>query len=401
MKEVILCYQGEMALKGLNKATFEAALAKALRFRVRELGKFQVYKAQSTMYVEPRDEEAAANFDEAFKRVSQVFGLAALSRAAVCEKDFEAIKATAEAYLGETLRGVRTFKVEAKRSDKSFPMKSPEISRELGGFLLSKHPHLKVDVHHPDIVVMVEVRDYGAYIHGPKVPGPGGLPVGTSGRAVNMLSGGIDSPVAAWYMARRGLALHHIHFASPPYTSERAKLKVKALAQIVSEWTGSCVLYVVPYTEPQEYIRDHGPAPLFTVLMRRSMLRIAHQIAESIDCQAIVTGESLAQVASQTLRALACTDEVQPLPVLRPLIGMDKSEIVATSRAIGAFETSILPYEDCCTIFTPPHPKTRPTLEEIRAAEEAMPGLAELEKKAAAEVERIRIDWRDEVEYLE
>ena len=256
-------------------------------------------------------------------------------------------------------------------------------------------------MHTPDLTVMVEVRDFAAYVHGDKVPGAGGLPVGTSGRALNMLSGGIDSPVAAWRMARRGLALHHIHFASPPYTSERAKLKVKALAQIVSEWTGSCVLYVVPYTEPQEYIRDHGPAPLFTVLMRRSMLRIAHQIAESIDCQAIVTGESLAQVASQTLRALACTDEVQPLPVLRPLIGMDKSEIVATSRAIGAFETSILPYEDCCTIFTPPHPKTRPTLEEIRAAEEAMPGLAELEKKAAAEVERIRIDWRDEVEYLE
>ena len=358
MKEVILCYQGEMALKGLNKATFEAALAKALRFRVRELGKFQVYKAQSTMYVEPRDEEAAANFDEAFKRVSQVFGLAALSRAAVCEKDFEAIKATAESYLGETLRGLRTFKVEAKRSDKSFPMKSPEISRELGGFLLSKHPHLKVDVHHPDIVVMVEVRDYGAYIHGPKVPGPGGLPVGTSGRAVNMLSGGIDSPVAAWYMARRGLALHHIHFASPPYTSEAAKRKVQTLAQTISGYTGSCVLYVVPYTTPQEYIRDHAPDVLFTVLMRRSMMRIANRIAKEIDAKALVTGESLAQVASQTLMALACTDAAQDLPILRPLIGMDKTEIVEVARRIGTFETSILPYEDCCTIFTPPHPKT-------------------------------------------
>ncbi len=399
MKQIILCYQGEMALKGLNKATFEASLAKAVRFRLRDLGEFKVYKAQSTLYIEPETEDA--DMDEAFRRVSRVFGIAAMSRAAVCEKDFDAICAAAGEYLAGSLRAARTFKVEAKRSDKRFPMKSPEISRELGGYLLSRFPHLKVDVHNPDLTVMVEVRDFAAYVHGDKVPGAGGLPVGTSGRALNMLSGGIDSPVAAWRMARRGLALHHIHFASPPYTSERAKLKVKALAQIVSEWTGSCVLYVVPYTEPQEYIRDHGPAPLFTVLMRRSMLRIAHQIAESIDCQAIVTGESLAQVASQTLRALACTDEVQPLPVLRPLIGMDKSEIVATSRAIGAFETSILPYEDCCTIFTPPHPKTRPTLEEIRAAEEAMPGLAELEKKAAAEVERIRIDWRDEVEYLE
>ena len=399
MKQIILCYQGEMALKGLNKATFEASLAKAVRFRLRDLGEFKVYKAQSTLYIEPETEDA--DMDEAFRRVSRVFGIAAMSRAAVCEKDFDAICAAAGEYLAGSLRAARTFKVEAKRSDKRFPMKSPEISRELGGYLLSRFPHLKVDVHNPDLTVMVEVRDFAAYVHGDKVPGAGGLPVGTSGRALNMLSGGIDSPVAAWRMARRGLALHHIHFASPPYTSERAKLKVKALAQIVSEWTGSCVLYVVPYTEPQEYIRDHGPAPLFTVLMRRSMLRIAHQIAQSIDCQAIVTGESLAQVASQTLRALACTDEVQPLPVLRPLIGMDKSEIVATSRAIGAFETSILPYEDCCTIFTPPHPKTRPTLEEIRAAEEAMPGLAELEKKAAAEVERIRIDWRDEVEYLE
>ena len=399
MKQIILCYQGEMALKGLNKATFEASLAKAVRFRLRDLGEFKVYKAQSTLYIEPETEDA--DMDEAFRRVSRVFGIAAMSRAAVCEKDFSAICAAAGEYLAASLRAARTFKVEAKRSDKRFPMKSPEISRELGGHLLSRFPHLKVDVHHPDLTVMVEVRDFAAYVHGDKTPGAGGLPVGTSGRALNMLSGGIDSPVAAWRMARRGLALHHIHFASPPYTSERAKLKVKALAQIVSEWTGSCVLYVVPYTEPQEYIRDHGPAPLFTVLMRRSMLRIAHQIAQSIDCQAIVTGESLAQVASQTLRALACTDEVQPLPVLRPLIGMDKSEIVATSRAIGAFETSILPYEDCCTIFTPPHPKTRPTLEEIRAAEAAMPGLAELEKQAAEQVERIRIDWRDEVEYLE
>ena len=398
MKEVILCYQGEMALKGLNRATFEAALAKALRYRVRELGRFQVYKAQSTMYVEPRDEEAQANFSEAYDRVQKVFGLAALSRAAVCEKTFEAIAAAAEEYLGGALRGARTFKVEAKRSDKSFPMKSPELCRELGGVLLSRHPHLRVDVHHPDLVVMVEVRDFGAYIHGPKLPGAGGLPVGTSGRAVNMLSGGIDSPVAAWYMARRGLALHHIHFASPPYTSEAAKRKVQALAQTVSGYTGSCVLYVVPYTAPQEHIRDHAPDVLFTVLMRRSMMRIANQIAKSIDAKAIITGESLAQVASQTLMALACTDAAQDLPVLRPLIGMDKTEIVEVARRIGTFETSILPYEDCCTIFTPPHPKTKPTLAEIEAAEAAMPGLAQLEAQAALDVERIRIDMKQQQE---
>ena len=329
MKEIIMCYQGEMALKGLNRASFEAVLSKAMRWRVKELGEFQVYKAQSTMYVEPRDDRAQANMDLAYDRVSKVFGLAALSRAAVCEKTMEAIKETAVEYLGEQLRQARTFKVEAKRADKSFPLKSPELSRELGGYLLSRFHHLKVDVHNPDLVVMVEVRDYGAYVHGPKVPGPGGLPVGTSGRAMTMLSGGIDSPVAAWYMARRGLALHHIHFASPPYTSQAAQDKVKTLAEIISPYTGSCVLYVVPYTQPQEYIRDHAPDVLFTVLMRRSMMRIANRIAKEIDAKALVTGESLAQVASQTLHALACTDAAQDLPILRPLIGMDKTEITA------------------------------------------------------------------------
>lgn len=398
MKEIIMCYQGEMALKGLNKATFEASLTKGLRWRLRGLGEFKVYKAQSTMYIEPQDEAADAAMDEAFGRVQKVFGIAALSRAAVCQKEFGVICETAAAYLAPALAAAKTFKVEAKRSDKSFAMKSPEISRELGGFLLGRFSHLTVDVHHPDITVMVEVRDFAAYVHADKTPGAGGLPVGTSGRALNLLSGGIDSPVAAYRMARRGLALHHIHFASPPYTSERARLKVQALAGIVSGYTGSCVLYVVPYTAPQEYLRDHAPSVLFTVLMRRSMLRIAGIIADEIGCTALVTGESLAQVASQTLWALACTDTAQSLPVLRPLIGMDKTEIIETARAIGSFETSILPYEDCCTIFTPPHPKTRPSLEEILAAEAAMPGLPALEAAAAAGVERVRISMDAEQE---
>ena len=391
MKEVILCYQGEMALKGLNRGSFEAVLSKSMRQRLRNLGDYKVYKAQSTMYVEPNDAQAEENFDEAFRRIQQVFGLAGLARAAVCPKTFEDICNMAEAYLGDTLRGIKTFKVEAKRADKSFPMKSPELCRELGAFLLSKHPHLRVKVKDPDLVVMVEVRDYGAYIHGPKQPGAGGLPVGSSGRALTMLSGGIDSPVAAWYMARRGLALHHIHFASPPYTSEAAKRKVQTLAQLISGYTGTCVLYVVPYTKPQEYIRDNAPPVLFTVLMRRSMMRIANRIAKDIDAKGLITGESLAQVASQTLQALACTDAAQDLPILRPLIGLDKTEIVEIARRIGTFETSILPFEDCCTIFTPPHPKTRPSVEEMEEAEAAMPGLAELEQQAAEKVERIRI----------
>ena len=366
-------------------------------WRLEPLGKFKVYQAQSTVFIEPKED--GLDMDEAFRRVSHVFGIVKLSRAVECPKDFAAICETAEAYLGETLRGIRTFKVEARRSDKSYPMTSPELMRELGAYLLGKHNYLKVDVHNPQFKVIVEIRDYGAYIHGPKVPGEGGLPVGTSGRALNMLSGGIDSPVAAYRMAKRGLALDHIHFASPPYTSERAKLKVKALAQLTSIYTGSSNLFVVPYTKPQEYIRDNAPDVLFTVLMRRSMMRIANVIAKRQGCEALVTGESLAQVASQTVKALQCTDAAQDLPILRPLIGMDKTEIVETARHINTFETSILPYEDCCTIFTPPHPKIRPELEEILEAEAAMPGLAALEAEAAESAERIRIRITDQVEF--
>lgn len=397
MREVILGYQGEMSLKGLNRNQFESAMLKILRYRLKTVGRFRLYCTQSTFYMEPEDEDT--DMDLAFERVSKVFGLAALSRAVVCEKDFDTICRTAEAYLGEQLRAVRTFKVEARRADKTYPMKSPELMRELGAYLLSKHNYLKVDVHTPQLKVIVEIRDYGAYIHGPKTAGEGGLPVGTSGRALNLLSGGIDSPVAAYRMARRGLALDHIHFASPPYTSERAKSKVKALAQLVSVYTGSANLFVVPYTRPQEYIRDNAPAVLFTVLMRRSMMRIASQIAAKQGCEALITGESLAQVASQTVKALQCTDAAQALPVLRPLIGMDKTEIIETARHINTFETSILPYEDCCTIFTPPHPKIRPELCEVLAAEAAMPELAALEAEAAANTERIHVRMTDSVEF--
>ncbi|MCI2046632.1 MAG: tRNA 4-thiouridine(8) synthase ThiI [Faecalibacterium sp.] len=398
MQEILLGYQGEMSLKGLNKNQFEAMMMKTLRYRLKELGPFKIYCAQSTFYMEPQRDDI--DMDEAYRRVSKVFGFAALSRSVVCDKDFTTICNTAEAYLGESLRNVKTFKVEAKRADKTYPMTSPELMRELGAFLLDKHNYLRVDVHEPQFKVIVEIRDHGAYLHGPKLPGEGGLPVGTSGRALNLLSGGIDSPVAAWRMARRGLALDHIHFASPPYTSERAKLKVQALAQLDSVYTGGCNLFVVPYTKPQEYIRDHAPNLLFTVLMRRSMMRIANQIAGKIGAEALITGESLAQVASQTMKALQCTDAAQDLPVLRPLIGMDKTEIIETARHIGTFETSILPYEDCCTIFTPPHPKIRPELEEIEAAEAAMPELIGLEAEAAAATERIRIRMGDETEFV-
>ena len=394
MKELILAYQGEMTLKGLNRGKFEARLAKIIRWRLEGLGRFKVRSSQSTVFIEPLEEDC--DTDEAYRRISHVFGIVKLSRAAVCDADFPTICETAEVYLGQTLRDTKTFKVEAKRADKQYPMKSPEICRELGAYLLDKHHHLRVDVHHPQLEIMVEIREGRAYIHGPKTEAAGGLPVGTSGRALNLLSGGIDSPVAAWCMARRGLALHHIHFASPPYTSLRAKLKVCTLAKELVEYTGNCTLFVVPYTNPQEYIRDHAPDVLFTVLMRRSMLRIAEELANKMELQALITGESLAQVASQTMAALACTDAAQSLPVLRPCIGMDKTEIIAISRKIGTFETSIEPYEDCCTIFTPPHPKTNPSLEEILTAEAAMPDLRALEHEAAETVEKIAIRMGEE-----
>ena len=396
MKELILAYQGEMTLKGLNRGKFEARLAKIIRWRLEGLGKFKVRSSQSTVFIEPLEEDC--DTDEAYRRISHVFGIVKLSRAAVCDADFPTICETAEVYLGQTLRDTKTFKVEAKRADKQYPMKSPEICRELGAYLLDKHHHLRVDVHHPQLEIMVEIREGRAYIHGPKTEAAGGLPVGTSGRALNLLSGGIDSPVAAWCMARRGLALHHIHFASPPYTSLRAKLKVCTLAKELVEYTGNCTLFVVPYTKPQEYIRDHAPDVLFTVLMRRSMLRIANRVANQLELEALITGESLAQVASQTMAALACTDAAQDLPVLRPCIGMDKTEIIERSRKIGTFETSIEPYEDCCTIFTPPHPKTNPTLAEILEAEAAMPELLTLEEQAAANVEKIPVRMGQEFE---
>ena len=341
MREIIMGYQGEMSLKGLNRNQFESAMMKILRYRLKTVGKFKVYCTQSTFYMEPEEEDV--DMDLAFDRVRTVFGLAALSRAVVCEKDFDTICRTAEEYLGDSLHGIKTFKVEARRSDKTYPMTSPELMRELGAYLLGLHNYLRVDVKNPQFKVIVEIRDYGAYIHGPKIPGEGGLPVGTSGRALNMLSGGIDSPVAAYRMAKRGLALDHIHFASPPYTSERAKLKVKALAQKITPYTGSSNLFVVPYTKPQEYIRDNAPDVLFTVLMRRSMMRIANRIATRQGCEALITGESLAQVASQTVKALQCTDAAQDLPILRPLIGMDKTEIIETSRHIGTYETASCP----------------------------------------------------------
>ena len=367
MKEIILIKDGELALKGLNRRQFEDKMVGTIRRRLKTLGKVAVERAQSTIYIKPQDDDF--DFAEALDRMSRIFGIAAFSRACVCEKNMDDILTKAPEYLADTLRSIKTFKVEAKRADKAFPLKSPEICREVGGALLRAFPHLRVDVHNPEEVITVEVRDYAAYIRGGQIKGAGGLPVGTAGRAQVLISGGIDSPVAAYTMAKRGLVLNAIHFASPPYTSVRAEQKVRDLLGRVARYSGVIKLAIVPFTEIQEEIGKHCPEDYFTLVMRRMMMRIACRVSEADGCLGLVTGESLGQVASQTLPAIAATDEVCTMPVLRPLIGMDKEEIIAISKKIDAFDISILPYEDCCTVFTPKHPHTKPKKGQCEEAE--------------------------------
>ncbi|MDO4496110.1 MAG: tRNA uracil 4-sulfurtransferase ThiI [Clostridiaceae bacterium] len=369
MKEIILIKNGELALKGLNRRTFEDMLIKNMRRRLEPAGKFKFTVAQSTIVAEPED---GADIEEAVERMEKIFGIAGFSRAAAVEKDMETILRSAEEYLAPLLLTARTFKVEAKRSDKKFPLKSPEICAETGGYLLRKFPHLSVDVHNPDVTVNVEIRDTHAYIHANQIKGAGGMPTGSAGKAALLISGGIDSPVAGYMMAKRGLELIAVHFASPPYTSERAEQKVHSLLKQVSKYAGRIKLFVVPFTEIQELIKDNCPEDIFTVIMRRMMMRTAQLIAASEKAGALITGESVGQVASQTMPAIACTDAVCEIPVFRPLIGMDKDEVVAISRKIETFDISILPYEDCCTVFTPRHPKTRPTIGYVEECEKAL-----------------------------
>ena len=370
MREMILCKLGEVILKGLNRRSFEDKLLSNLRRRVSKYGSFRVYSKQSTLYVEPADD--ACDLAAAFAACRQVFGVVAVSRAFPCEKDAGAIAAAAASYLRAELSAAKSFKVESKRADKTFPLTSIQLSQQVGGALHRAFPHLAVDVHDPELTVFLEIRDDAAFVHGPAVPGAGGLPLGMGGTAVTLLSGGIDSPVSSWMMAKRGVALEPLHFFSPPYTSAAAKEKVLALARELSPWCGRMRLQIVPFTEIQEEIRRKVPEDFFTLVMRRFMMRLAQSCAEEAHARAIVTGECLGQVASQTMEALAVTEDVVSLPVLRPLIGMDKEEIVRLSRRIGTFDTSILPYEDCCTVFTPRHPKTKPRLDEVRAAEAAL-----------------------------
>ncbi|MBQ9460006.1 MAG: tRNA 4-thiouridine(8) synthase ThiI [Oscillospiraceae bacterium] len=387
-QEMILCKLGEVVLKGLNRRSFEDKLISNLRRRLSKCGNYRVYSKQSTIYVEPAD--AGCDLDAAFASCRQVFGVIAVSRALPCAKDVQAIIATAKAYLSDELRAARSFKVESKRADKTFPLTSIQLSQQVGGALHQAFPQLEVDVHDPELTVFLEIRDDAAFVHGPAVPGAGGLPLGMGGSAVTLLSGGIDSPVSSWMMAKRGVSLEPVHFFSPPYTSQAAKDKVVELAQRLTPWCGRMRLQIVPFTEIQEEIRRNCPEDFFTLIMRRFMMRIAQSCADEARAKAIVTGECLGQVASQTMEALRCTEDVVSLPVLRPLIGMDKEEIVRISRRIGTFDTSILPYEDCCTVFTPRHPKTKPHLDEVREAESAL-DVEALCKKAMDNREFIRI----------
>ena len=391
MKEIILLKLGELVLKGLNRHFFEEQLMANARRRLKAYGEFKVITRQSITYVEPKTEDC--DMDGAFRAMKTVFGAAGVCRCRACEKDKEAMLAAIQEFLAEDLSKTKTFKVECKRSDKTFPLNSIQLAQYLGGELDDLYPHLTADMHHPDLTVYVEVRDDHAFVHGNTQPGAGGLPVGMAGRAVSLLSGGIDSPVASWMMAKRGLELDMVHFFSYPYTSEAAKEKVLELAGILTPWTGRLVVHVVPFTAIQEELRRSCPEELFTILMRRFMMRISAQVACRVGAKALITGESLGQVASQTMEAMLCTEAVTQLPVFRPVVGMDKEEIVRISRKIGAFETSILPYEDCCTVFTPKHPKLKPTLEECVRAEEKLDAEG-LVKAAVDGVERVFIPAR-------
>ena len=388
MQDIVLLKLGEIVLKGLNKRHFEQKFMQNVRRRLKGMGEFNIYCLQSTVYVEPLGD---CDMDAVLEAMTQVFGAASVMRAAACEKDIAAIARRAIEYLADDMRAAKSFKVETKRSDKSFPLSSIQVSQQVGGELAEAFPDTAVDVHNPELTVHVEIRDLAAYVHSAPLPGAGGMPVGSNGVAVTLLSGGIDSPVSSYMIAKRGVRLVPVHFFSFPYTSELAKEKVIDLAKILTRYCGRMTLEIVPFTHIQEEIRDKCPEEYFTIIMRRFMMRLSQRIADYNGAKALVTGENLGQVASQTMEAMACTEAVCRSPILRPLIGFDKEEIVRYARKIGTFETSTLPYEDCCTVFTPRHPRTRPRLDDVETVEAALDVQA-LVDEAFKNIERIRLD---------
>jgi len=366
MERIILARIGEIALKGLNRCTFEQRLARNMKAALSDCGACKVRWSQSRYFVEPESDDF--QFEKAMEMLSGVFGLVSISPAYVTTSEYDSISALAKEVAAKAMQTGKdkyTFKIETKRGLKTFPMKSPQISAEIGGDLLESFGgKLKVDVNNPDFVLYIEVRE-STYIYTDIIEAPGGMPTGSNGKGCLLISGGIDSPVAGYMIAKRGVSLCAVHFYSYPYTSERAKDKVLELAKIVGRYCGGMKVFIVPFTEIQLAIDEKCREELSTVIMRRSMMRIAERVARKSGCSALITGESVGQVASQTMQAIYCTDNAADIPVFRPLIGMDKMEVVAIARKIGTFDTSILPYEDCCTVFTPKHPKTRPSLSEL------------------------------------
>ena len=367
--DIILLKYGEISLKGLNRPMFEKQLLANVAKALAPLGKFSIRKSQSTVYVEPLGDDI--DMQAATERLSKVFGIVNICPAAKCQKTIEDIERTTLECLSQIDLNGKTFKVEAKREDKQFPMNSPQLCRHMGAVILKNTEGLSVDVHNPDILVQIEIRKE-AFIFTQKVSGAGGMPVGTAGRAALLLSGGIDSPVAGWMISKRGVVLDAVHFNSHPCTSDRAKEKVIELAKIMTQYTGPIRLHIVPFTDIQLDIIDKCPKNYLTIIMRRLMMRIAEKIARESGAMALITGESIGQVASQTMESLVVTDNAVDMPVFRPCIGMDKEEIVTISKKIDTYETSILPYEDCCTIFVPKHPKTKPSISEIQEAEKLL-----------------------------
>lgn len=389
MDDIILLKQGEIVLKGLNRRNFEMKLVGNVRRRMTSYGNFKIYAMQSTIYIEPLND--SCDMDGAYEAAKTIFGVVAVSRAAACEKNKDAIFETAKSYLADAMKNAKSFKVESKRADKSFPMTSIQLSQYVGGLLAEEFPETEVDVHNPELVVNIEIRDYAAYVHSAPQPGAGGMPVGANGRVVSLLSGGIDSPVSTYMAAKRGVAVIPVHFFSFPYTSEQAKQKVLELAQILTKYCGRMTVEIVPFTHIQEEIHDKCPEEYFTIIMRRFMMRIAEKIADANGCKAIVTGESLGQVASQTMEAMGVTEECIKLPVIRPVICFDKTEIVEIARKIQTFDTSILPYEDCCTVFTPKHPRTKPKIDDVIAAESVLE-IDTLVEEAFKNIERVKLN---------
>lgn len=389
MKEIILCKYGEIILKGGNRPKFENMLIANIRSALKNVADCKITLKQATIYIDKFDDD---KIDLICDRLSKVFGIVSITRAAVCEKNMDSIKEVAKAYLADDFCKECTFKVEAKRSDKKFPMTSIEIAIDLGGYLNEEFGNIECDVHDPDIVVRCEVREKAAYVYNnsKKIKGQGGMPIGTGSKAALLLSGGIDSPVAGHMIAKRGVTIDAINFFSFPYTSDRAKEKVISLAKIIAQYTGSVRMFIVPFTEIQLEIRDKCPEEHMTLIMRRFMMRISEKIARHNGAKALVTGESVAQVASQTLSALDVTNAVVDMPILQPLIGMDKIEVINRAVEIGTYDTSILPYEDCCTVFTPKHPTINPKRSNIEKSESRL-DVEDLEARALAGVEMLEI----------